>query len=76
MGNYILSIRSKVVVLYVLSCVDLSVMEYGGAGLGHHGVGVCMAGMETCLGNSLVREIADGSERGLKQCDMGWSKVG
>jgi len=52
------SIGSKVIVLCVLSCVDLSVMECGAAGLGHHGVGMCVSGMETCLGNWIGREIA------------------
>jgi len=32
-----------------LCCVDLSVMKCGAAGLGHHGVGMCVSGMETCL---------------------------
>jgi len=50
-GNYILSSGPKVIVLCVLSCVDLSVMECGAAGLGCHGVGMCVSGMETCLGN-------------------------
>jgi len=63
-------------VLRVLSCVDLSVMECGAADLGHHRVGMCVSGMETCLGNWIGREIADGSERGLRQYDMGWSKMG
>jgi len=43
---------------------------------GCHGVGMCVSGIETCPGNWMGREIADGSERGLRQCDMGWSKAG
>jgi len=36
---------------HVLSCVDLTVMECALAGLGRHRVGMCVSGMETCLGN-------------------------
>jgi len=32
-------------------------MEYGVAGLGHHGAGMYVSGMETCLGNEIGREI-------------------
>jgi len=40
-GNYILSIGSKVIVLCVLSCADLSVRECEAASLGHcHGTSV------------------------------------
>jgi len=45
-------------VLCVLSCVDLSVRECPAAGLGRHRVGMCVSGMETCLGNWIGREIA------------------
>jgi len=39
-------------VLCVLSCGDLSSRECVATGtLGHHGVGMCVSGMETCLGN-------------------------
>jgi len=50
-SNYILSIGCKVTVLCVLSCVDLSVMECGAAGLGRLGVRMRVSGMETCLGS-------------------------
>jgi len=38
-------------VLCVLSCADLSIMECGAAGLGCREIGMCVSGMETCLGN-------------------------
>jgi len=59
-------------VLCVLSCMDLSVRECGAAGLGCHRVGMHVFGMETCLGSCL----SDSSERGLWQCDIGWSRAG
>jgi len=50
-GNYILSIGPKVIVLCFLSCSHLSVRKCAAAGLGCHRVGMCVSGMETCLGN-------------------------
>ncbi len=44
--------------LCVLLCVDLSVREGGVVDLGCHGVGMCITGMETCLGNKIGRETA------------------
>lgn len=64
--------------LYVLSCCDLSLREYVTAGtLSHHRIRMSISAMvSACLGNWMGREIADGSERGHRQCDMEWSRAG
>jgi len=46
-GNYILPIGPKVIVLCVLVCDGLNVGKCVAAGLGHHRVGMCVSGMET-----------------------------
>jgi len=43
MDNDNIPIGSKVIVLCGLSGVDLSVIECGAAGLGHHRVGMCFS---------------------------------
>jgi len=58
-GNYVLSIGSEVIVLYVLSCSDLSERKCAAAkDTGPLSNWMCVSGMETCLGNEIGTEIA------------------
>jgi len=79
-GNYILSIGSEVIVLYVLSCGDLIEFkrvcggwkQWPATELGC----VCLAWWQPALGSRWVERLLPGSERSHQQCDMGQSKAG
>jgi len=59
MGNYILSIRSEVIVLCALSCGDFSLREFVAAGtLSCYGIRMYISAMvAACFGNWMGREI-------------------
>jgi len=59
----------------VLSCGDLSLREYVAARtLSRHGIGMSISGM--VLGTGWVERLLPGSQRGLRQCAMEWSREG